>query len=391
MSVHSHRMRRVFWRRRIVVVIILLACVVVGRSYAGALRGPGDGVAAKSAEWARDHRLGAIVTLAEEVQYRLHPPTTGGALSASSQQLLTGDHNGAAAATEAPSPAVRGKEVATQLPPIPSPVAHPARGEGVWRVVEGTPQHPLIEEAFVRPDRVHTSYLTGVAWMSRGVRFLWHPGYSDPGTAGFTQRDFVPRAEYGGLLATFNGGFKIKDARGGIFDHGHEVGSLVPGAASFVIFRDGHATVGTWGSDVTLTPDVVYVRQNLRPLVRKGALVDHLNSSIESRWGATLGGAYAVWRSGVGVTAKGDVIYACGDAMTVQDLADTLRRAGAVTAMQLDINRAWVSFMTYHDDAGTPVPAKLVNFERPAQRYLSPMSRDFFAVYAPRSPSPLLQ
>ena len=121
MSVHSHRMRRVFWRRRIVVVIILLACVVVGRSYAGALRGPGDGVAAKSAEWARDHRLGAIVTLAEEVQYRLHPPTTGGALSASSQQLLTGNQNGAAAATVAPSPAVRGKEVATQLPPIPSP------------------------------------------------------------------------------------------------------------------------------------------------------------------------------------------------------------------------------------------------------------------------------
>jgi len=90
-------------------------------------------------------------------------------------------------------------------------------------------------------------------------------------------------------------------------------------------------------------------------------------------------------RSGVGVTASGDIVYAMGPALSVQSLATILQRAGAVRAMELDINPVWVSFMTYtaHGDAA-PTPVKLTGFSRPADRYFHPSTRDFVAVYANR-------
>ena len=45
---------------------------------------------------------------------------------------------------------------------------------------------------------------------------------------------------------------------------------LRAGAASFVIYVDGTATVGQWGRDVTMTPNVTSVRQNLDLLVDNG-------------------------------------------------------------------------------------------------------------------------
>ena len=52
-------------------------------------------------------------------------------------------------------------------------------------------------------------------------------------------------------------------------------------------------------------------------------------------------------------------------------------------AMELDINPEWVSYMWYSPGSGggSPVPHKLAAFVRPAHRYYSESSRDFFAVY----------
>jgi hypothetical protein len=56
-------------------------------------------------------------------------------------------------------------------------------------------------------------------------------------------------------------------------------------------------------------------------------------------------------------------------------------RAGAVRAMELDINSYWTSFITYRF-AGARDPANLLaNMDRPPSRYLTPDDRDFFAVY----------
>ena len=69
-------------------------------------------------------------------------------------------------------------------------------------------------------------------------------------------------------------------------------------------------------------------------------------------------------------------------------LAQILRRAGAINAMQLDINPEWPTLITYRHDQGLQ-PIKVVpNYQQPATRYLVPDDRDFFAVYG-RLPGPV--
>lgn len=370
----AYRTRRpawVYWVRRGALLSLVVLVLSTTWSITDALRAPGDdGVSVKLAEWARDHYLGPAVTLAENIQYRLSPPQTGG----------TPDTSQLAAAAAEKATSGQNASVLKSLAPIVPPVSPALPGEGVYVPVVRSTKGPLIQVTYVRPDTVHTSYLTGVAWMSRSLRFVLHPGFQDPGLAGMTQPDTVANQQTG-LVATFNGGFKIKDAQGGYYDHGRTVGTLTPGAASFVVYKDGHATVGTWGQDVSMTPDVAFVRQNLQPLVAGGKVAANLDSNVQSTWGATIGGAAAVWRSGIGVTAQGDLVYVMGDAMSVSDLADILRRAGAVTGMQLDINQAWVSYMYYTHSGSNAVPHKLGKFQRPVDRYFSHASRDFISVF----------
>lgn len=372
------RPRWVFWVRRGVLAAVLVLLVTTTWSIVGALRAPGDdATSVKLAEWARDHYLGPVVTLAENIQYKLNPPQTGGAPDTS--ELAAAAHEASA------QPTSSGPTASTTIPrqaSVVPPVSPALPGEGVYVPVVKTAKGDLVQFTYVRPDSVHTSYLTGVAWMSHTLKFVLHPGFQDPGLTGMSQPDLIGTSAMPGLAATFNGGFKLKDAQGGYYDNGHTVGTLTDGAASLVIYKDGHATVGTWGSDVTMTSDVAFVRQNLKPLVSGGVVADNLDANVESTWGATIGGALAVWRSGIGVTASGDLVYAMGDAMSVSDLADVLHRAGAVTAMQLDINQAWVSYMYYSHSGATAVPHKLGKFQRPADRYLNDTSRDFIAVYA---------
>jgi hypothetical protein len=363
--------------RRGVLGALVVFLLATGWSLVSALRAPGDdGASVKLAEWARDHYLGPVVTLAENIQYKLNPPQTGGTPDTSEL---------AAAANEGTASAPKGSAAAALIPRQPSivpPVSPALAGEGVYVPMVKTAKGDVVQFTYVRPDSVPTSYLTGVAWMSHTLKFVLHPGFQDPGLSGMSQPDLIGTAQMPNLVATFNGGFKLKDAQGGYYDHGHTVGTLTNGAASFVIYKDGHATVGTWGKDVSLTPDVVFVRQNLKPLVAGGQVAPNLDANVESTWGATIGGALAVWRSGIGVTASGDLVYAMGDAMSVSDLADVLHRAGAVTAMQLDINQAWVSYMWYSHSGQTATPHKLGKFQRPVDRYLNDTSRDFVAVYS---------
>jgi hypothetical protein len=95
-----------------------------------------------------------------------------------------------------------------------------------------------------------------------------------------------------------------------------------------------------------------------------------------------VGNAVRVWRSGLGIDAHGNLIYAAADIQTAQSLAQILRRAGAVRAMELDINSAWTTFNFYGAwSAGNPQKL-LPGMDRPATRYLTPDDRDFFALYA---------
>ena len=372
-----------WWRRnrrrvrRGTALVVLLAVAAVAWSLGSALLRPGtDGIAARAAEWARDHGMGRLITWAENQQYQRNQPKVGGG--------LTGDQR-AALRAGTPIPPGRG------LPPAIGPIANPALpGEGEWKVVATTATgQPAVLKAMLRPDATHTSYLAEVAWINvNDVRFVLHPGSQEPGHGPWSVPDTIPAAQRHGLVATFNGGFRLKDALagpfGGYYADGRAVGQLANGVAAEIFRRDGSMTVGLWGRDATLAdPTVVAVRENLHLLVDNGQIPASTADGSSRTWGYTIKNAYYVWRSGIGVTATGDIVFAMGSALSVQTLADVLRRAGAVRAMELDINPDWTSFMSYTagPDPANPVPAKLTAFSRPADRYYQPSSRDFVAAY----------
>jgi hypothetical protein len=148
---------------------------------------------------------------------------------------------------------------------------------------------------------------------------------------------------------------------------------LRAGAASLVIRADGSATVGLWGRDVSLTLDVVSVRQNL------GLLVDHgANLSGTASWGATLGHVTSTWRSGLGVDPFGNLVYAAGPGLDASSLAQVLIQAGALRAMELDINPAFVGFAFYTPSGGGTDLVAGMSYS-PAH-WLSGSARDFIAV-----------
>jgi hypothetical protein len=150
-----------------------------------------------------------------------------------------------------------------------------------------------------------------------------------------------------------------------------------------VFYRDGHVNVLAWKGG-TPGPDVAAVRQNLGLLVDHGVISPNVDSTTTRVWGKTIGNATFVWRSALGVRRDGSLVFVVGDSMSVRTLASVARDAGAVRAMELDINRDWTNFITYtHPSNAVAVPRMLTSNERPnPYRYLQPSSRDFVAVLA---------
>ncbi len=357
--------------------------IIVSWSVGHALTAPGGGpLSTRLAEWARDHYLGPAVTFGEWLTYQ--PPKVGGKPSFS----LSGE--GLAAAQER-ARKLRGRQAALAAlyaPPLPlnSLAGKPLPGEGQWRVLAQVGGKPAIFGTYLRASSLYTAYVAGIAELNQKlVRFQLRPGSEDPGGGNWKAQPYISPGTRSGLLATFNGGFKIASSGGGFYLNGATAGTLTNGVASVVYYRDGHMSMGVWGQTVRMTPDVAGVRQNLHLIVENGHVPATVDSNVESSWGATLGGGYHVWRSGIGETRSGQIIFAYGPALNVREIAELLQRAGAVTAMQLDINPDWMSFMYYlpkHHPAD-PTPVNLHPQQVPAaDRYYSITGRDFTAVYA---------
>jgi hypothetical protein len=250
--------------------------------------------------------------------------------------------------------------------PTPSPLApfaSPATsGEGAWtptgRLIGGVPG--VYETSLVPPGGTEAA---GLAWMdTKLLSAQLYSGSKSPGGGPYTLTAPIQPAQAASLVAAFNGGFLMKDAGGGYYTEGRAIYPLVDGAASLVIDADGSVTVGAWGSDVTMTSDVVDVRQNLVLLVDGGQPTAQANGDWTA-WGATCGatscsgpGLENQWRSSVGITADGALVYAAGPALSPIQLADLLVRAGVVRGMELDINPSWPVFATY-DPPSPSVPA----------------------------------
>lgn len=354
--------------KRGLIAVPSLFLVVVLWSVSTALLAPGtDPVSARLAEWGRNHYLGSVVSALENAQYNVSKPKVGGTLDSSATKLLAQDAIHYAKA-------------------LPSVVVPALPGEGDLKTVIKVNGKPAIQVGYLRPDEVHTSYLAGIAIMQSSLlKFVQHPGFSEPGqVTKLASADHLAGNDLTGLVATFNSAFKIKDSLGGYYQNGVLVKPMVDGKATLVIYSDGHIDIGSWGSEVSMDPSIASARQNLSLLIDNGAIAPNLDQSVLKNWGTTVKNKYFVWRSGVGIDLKGNIIYVAGNSLSVQSLANLLKTAGAVRAMELDINQDWISYMWYpRTKAGVmEYPRKLVAFTRPARRYFSQSSRDFFAVYA---------
>jgi Phosphodiester glycosidase len=378
-SAASKRRRKIALRS--VLGVFLLISGYVGATLYPYLTQPGtDPVEARVAEWGRDHHLGAMVTWLENTTYQA--PATGGSLTAS--QLAQLGHGPAGTPQSAGPTGPAGTGLPADIVPLASP---PLPGEGAWQPVTlGADGRPIVAKAVLRPDAQHTSALAYVEWMKQSaLKFTLNPGYQQPGGSWPTP-DKLVQGQSTGLVATWNGGFKLTpndDALGGFYAAGRTAIPLVDGQASEVFDRDGSIKIGQWGRDETMGPDVTGVRQNLSLLVDGGRIMVAAGAGSGAKWGVTVSNAFFVARSGVGMTADGDIVYVGGSELSVLTLAQLLKAAGAVYGMELDINKAWVSFMNYSpgSDPSSPTPVKAWDFEQAADRYYLSSDRDFVSVY----------
>ncbi len=369
-------------------IVLVASMALTGWSYGHALTAPGsDSLGARSVEWVRQHGGPSLVNWIERQWYGHHQPPKGGSPK-------PGAIPAPAPATTSAAPAPTGRHQPVVPPHLrpPAPVvplaSPPLAGEGLWHPA-GSPVQgiPAVYTTALRPDPVHTSLVTGVAWMdTKLLRTTLYSGSQVPGGSWHDMAP-IPADQLGSLEAAFNGGFRLPDARGGYYAEGRLAKPLVDAAASLVVHNDGTATVAKWGRDAVMGPDIAAVRQNLSLIVDGGTPVPGLQSDSNVAWGATVGNKAFVWRSGVGVTSDGALVYAGGNGLSVDSLAQVLAHAGAVRAMELDINSAWVSFFSYAPPPGTPATAgdgtKLVpDMSSWPGRYLVPSSRDFIALFA---------
>ena len=382
--------------RRLLAAVLAVAVVLAalaGISLWGAWRTPGnESFQAKWADWLRAHHAAAVAAAVEQYYYRHHQPAKGG---------RPARLNAVPAPGTAPAPAGRAglpppPSTPPGLPPpapIPLVVAPALPGEGQWAPAGATVAgRPAMYIAQFRADTIYTSQITTAVWIDpTRLRLALVPGGHEPGGT-WPQPPDITAAARASAVAAFNGGFRMQDAHGGFYLNGRQAVPLQPGAASMVIYHNGHINIGAWGPEVAMTPQVTAVLQNLVPIVDNGHIAPDATYHDTRIWGATLGANTVVARSGLGITATGALLYVAGPALTARSLAESLQRAGAIRAMTLDINPEWVTFNIYtHPNPAQPnqiTPTKLYpQMQRPADRYLGPTpeSRDFFTIALPPS------
>jgi len=352
------------------VLILATLATPVGYSYVSTMLKPSSlpfGV--RSIEWLRTHQGAWLVNDIERAYYQSTAPKKGGPTIKKLPRV-----GRAIALPELLAPSYAPLRVA--------PVITPALSlEGAWEAtgptVRGRP--PVLVTTF-RPQVDYPRIVAYLAWIdSTRTRLELFPGrYEPPSHLPRGSMD-VPQAMRRNLVATFNSGFTYGDGHGGFFANGRSYTPLTRGYATLVGYRDGSVNIVSWRRGPTPSRDIAFARQNLPLLVAGG----HPSAALRSGggWGATLGNAVRVWRSGVGIDRRGNLIYAAADYQTADTLAALLIHAGAVRAMELDINSEWPSFNTYLN-WGAGSPTRFVpNTQQSANRYLVPDDRDFFAVF----------
>lgn len=226
------------------------------------------------------------------------------------------------------------------------------------------------------------SLVTLLQFDTRFTQLHMVAGTTEPGgPLGVGGTGFIPRTDQQALLAAFNGGFKYADGQYGMTVNGVTYVPPKPDVAAIAVTKEGQIILGKWGADARLSinnTDLVAWRQNAALLIDQG-VINPLTSD-GAAWGGTILNSTYTWRSGLGITPNGTLLYAAGDSLSAQTLGVALQKAGAVMAMQTDINPFWVrAFLYQHTQQGALNITKLnPSMYGTGYEYLYSTQRDFF-------------
>lgn len=260
-----------------------------------------------------------------------------------------------------------------------------------WRVASSSPRGVMVD---FRDVSVGGVVFRVLRLRARTTLLRWHIGSVDPPT---TPRQvpvdagpaiFWPSEGLAGVVAVFNGGFKKAGGGGGAAVDGVTLEPLVRGYMTIAIDAAGHWSMGVWGSASFPAPgfDPVALRQNLPPLVLNGHLTPAARSKNWLAWGSPLNNVPLVARTGLGVDAKGNLVYVgTMTGVSATQVGEALIRAGAVSGMELDMNPYWPimgeSFAPLHASGGV-FPVQLPYAEHNPSIYETGWQRDFFVAMA---------
>ncbi len=262
-------------------------------------------------------------------------------------------------------------------------------GEGIWQnhPLSLFPTQEVMAVTFVRSDPQRPYSITTLVQMDMSQMKLGSvAGTQQPGgPVGKPGPGVVPNniIDSGKLIAAFDGGFQYKDGAYGMIVNNTTYLPLKNDLGTLVGYKDGTLKIFDYQGQ-SLGNNIDFIRQNCPILINNGEITT-TNQRDKKLWGRLAAGTVDIytWRSGIGLTAKGNLIFAVGNNLTPATLAAALKSAGAVNAIQLDINPIWVRFNIFEPNGfGKYISSTLTkDLQDGSKQYLNGYQKDFFYVY----------
>src|ERR1019366_6007532 len=169
------------------------------------------------------------------------------------------------------------------------PYEHPQAG---WSVATASRRGVLVDYKMIDVAGV---YFRSIRLHARTTLLRWHVGTQDPPSRyGQIPADAGPSINWpneglAGVVAVFNGAFKVSAKSGGSMVDGVTLSPLLPGEMTIAINATGHWKMGVWapgfpGSNF----HAIAYRQNLMPMIADGKLTSAALSSEQFIWGDPL-------------------------------------------------------------------------------------------------------
>ena len=261
-------------------------------------------------------------------------------------------------------------------------------GEGVWMpYLYDQDGNVVAVRTFLQPDpeRPYT-IVAVVAFDLTRTRLNFVLGFEEPSLPDGPKGDgLIPEEDRKGgrLLAAFNGGFRVANGNFGAMANGIEALPPIDEMATVGIYRDGEVRIGSWGEEITDSPDLQAWRQNCRLIIQDGEISPRVYNNSITDWGASISNQIVTRRSSLGLDKDARTLYYfAGPSLSMPVLADAMLAAGVHQGMLLDINNFWVHFTAIHPEDGELVAEPLLpkDMNSHIDRFLHPFAADFFYI-----------